>query len=301
MLDLAPDPLTASAAPSNAALDIRALRSLAAIQDCGGFHRAAAALHLSQSAVSQHVRKLERVVDRRLVVRDGRGTRFTADGEALLHAARRILAVHDDALAQFAPTDLSPATISVGSTEHAADQLLPAVTDQLRERFPGSSFRFRLDRSGRLNEALDRGSVDVAIFVGTPSAAGSVRAGALPFAWYAAPGWERPAASQPVPLVVIDEPCTIRRRALATLTAGGLQPTVAVEASNVGGVVNAARAGLGLALLAELGQPTEGLVRRNDLPAVEPERLHVRARQGSDPDLARLAAQAVDQLIGAAA
>ena len=41
-------------------LDISALRSLVAVADCGGFHRAAAALRVSQSAVSQHVRRLER-------------------------------------------------------------------------------------------------------------------------------------------------------------------------------------------------------------------------------------------------
>lgn len=43
-------------------LDIAPLRSLVAVADCGGFHRAAAALHLSQSAVSQHLRKVESVV-----------------------------------------------------------------------------------------------------------------------------------------------------------------------------------------------------------------------------------------------
>src|SRR5262245_35753333 len=47
-------------------LDITALRSLTSIADCGGFRRAADSLHLSQSAVSQHVRRLEQVCGRRL-------------------------------------------------------------------------------------------------------------------------------------------------------------------------------------------------------------------------------------------
>lgn len=61
----------------SAVLDIVALRSFLAIADCGGFHRAAAALHLTQSAVSQHVRKLEKALGRPLVERDGRCSRFT--------------------------------------------------------------------------------------------------------------------------------------------------------------------------------------------------------------------------------
>lgn len=58
-------------------LDLVALRSLTAIADCGGFHRAAQVLALSQSAVSQHVRKLEKTLGRPVVEREGRGTRFT--------------------------------------------------------------------------------------------------------------------------------------------------------------------------------------------------------------------------------
>jgi DNA-binding transcriptional LysR family regulator len=58
-------------------LDITPLRSLIAVADAGGFHRAAATLQLSQSAVSQHIRRLERVLGRPLVEPDGRRTRLT--------------------------------------------------------------------------------------------------------------------------------------------------------------------------------------------------------------------------------
>ena len=66
-----------------AVLDVVALRSLVAVADCGGFHRAAQALLVSQSAVSQHVRRLERTLGRPLVERDGRHSRFTPEGEEL--------------------------------------------------------------------------------------------------------------------------------------------------------------------------------------------------------------------------
>ncbi|MDO0917397.1 LysR family transcriptional regulator [Streptomyces sp. DT2A-34] len=61
-------------------LDIVALRSLTAIADWGGFHRAARTLSLSQSAVSRHVRKLEKTLGRAVVEREGGGTRFTPQG-----------------------------------------------------------------------------------------------------------------------------------------------------------------------------------------------------------------------------
>ena len=79
-------------------LDIAPLRSLIAVADCGGFHRAAAALHLSQSAVSQHLRRVEAVVGEPLIQRSGRGIVFTEMGLKALRHARAILAAHDTAL-----------------------------------------------------------------------------------------------------------------------------------------------------------------------------------------------------------
>ncbi|MCK0517601.1 LysR family transcriptional regulator [Williamsia sp. DF01-3] len=63
-------------------LDLVHLRTLVAIAETGGFRRAADSLHLSQPTVSQHVRLLEKRLKQSLVVKDGRGSRFTAAGGA---------------------------------------------------------------------------------------------------------------------------------------------------------------------------------------------------------------------------
>ncbi|WP_268951848.1 LysR family transcriptional regulator [Saccharopolyspora elongata] len=147
----------------SAVLDIVALRSVVAVADCGGFHRAAAALCLTQSAVSQHLRKLERVLDRKLVVREGRQAKFTASGELLLAEARRILDAHDEALRRLGAEERR--TLVFGSTEHAADRLLPELATRMRAAFPAFEVRFRLDRTARLAEAVDRGSIDIALLI----------------------------------------------------------------------------------------------------------------------------------------
>src|SRR6187431_1873483 len=79
-------------------LDIGHLRTFVAIAEHGGFGRAAVALHVAQSTVSEHVRGLERCVAAPLVARHGRGARLTRAGEDMLVQARRLLAVHDDAV-----------------------------------------------------------------------------------------------------------------------------------------------------------------------------------------------------------
>src|ERR1700728_2019268 len=119
----------------NKALDIGPLRSFVTVADAGGFQRAADALHLSQGAVSQHVRRLELAIGRPLVERRGRGWRVTGDGEQLLTQARRLLALHDEMLAGF--YDDVTKTVIIGSTEHAAAQLLPYLVGALDQSLPG--------------------------------------------------------------------------------------------------------------------------------------------------------------------
>ncbi|WP_053205788.1 LysR family transcriptional regulator [Jiangella muralis] len=298
----------------SAVLDIVPLRSLVAVAECGGFHRAAAALHITQSAVSQHVRKLEKVLDRPLVVRDGRRGRFTAAGEALLAEARRILTAHDEALRRLG-VESSDGVLVVGSSEHAADQLLPEIATALRAAFPRRQVRFRLDRSGRLAQAVDNGSVDVAVVLssdrsagaasaagaafaaGGASAAGGAFAGRLPLRWFAAPGFRLPPPGEPLPLVVFDEPCALRRRAVEALGAAGREPVIACEAAYLAGILAAARAGLGVAVLAGGGGRPEGLAPLSGLPPIEPAALRVRVRAGAPPSLAAVAAAAVEQVV----
>ena len=102
-------------------LDIVPLRSLIAVADAGGFHRAAADLQLSQSAVSQHIRRLETGVGRRLVEPRRPRARPTPAGVALLAEARRIVAAHDQALRRLGSAE--GAEFVIGTTDHAADPL----------------------------------------------------------------------------------------------------------------------------------------------------------------------------------
>ncbi|TLS47600.1 LysR family transcriptional regulator [Streptomyces montanus] len=279
-------------------LDIVALRSLIAVADYGGFHRAAGVLALSQSAVSQHVRRLEKSLGIPVVERDGRKTRFTVHGAQLLEEARLIVGAHDAAVRRLLGEEgPAAATVVIGATEHGADQILPVLTEAVREVRPEAEVRVRIDRSARLTEAVERGELDLAVYVTEATATAGTPVGALPLRWYAAPGWKPPAAA-PLPLVAINAPCVIRRRALTELAARHTPATVVAEAGYLAGVLDAARAGLGAALLAVPGgQSPEGLTPRRDLPAVPPVRLSALARRGSEPSLIGAAVEAVRALL----
>ncbi|MFV0535517.1 MAG: LysR family transcriptional regulator [Cumulibacter sp.] len=269
-------------------LDITPLRSFVAIADNGGFQRAADALHLSQAAVSQHVRRLERTLDRALVERDGRTSRLTADGETLLGYARRILQAHDRAMEHFHATEVM--TITIGSTEHAATQLLPALTAALSGAFFDHEVRLRLDRGTRLREDLAIGRLDLAILPGPPAVPDAKRStrtlsiGTLDLTWFCAPGWEVPDDAR-VPLAVFESPCALRSRAMEALDNHGYTAVIGAESLQLAGVHAAAAAGAGVALLATLGQTPPGLVPCTGLPEPEPLEFSVWGRPGLDPSI----------------
>jgi DNA-binding transcriptional LysR family regulator len=268
-------------------LDIVPLRSLIAVADVGGFHRAAADLQLSQSAVSQHIRRLEKVLGRPLVEPDGRRAKLTQAGVALLAEARRIVAVHDEALQRLGPAE-GPEFI-IGTTDHAADHILPPIVTALSATSPALNVKFRFDRTTPLNEALDRGSIDLAVFITEASTQQGTPVGSLPLVWCAAPTWTPPPAERPWPLIAIEEPCAIRGRALAVLGEHGIPATVVGEAAYLAGVLNATRAGLGISLLALAGAPPEGLVEIRDLPPAPAISLTARARHSADQQAVRVA------------
>lgn len=102
--------------------------------------------------------------------------------------------------------------------------------------------------------------------------------------------------------MAIEEPCAIRRRALRVLDAHRTPATVVADAGYLAGVLDAARAGIGAALVATVGrQHPDGLTERDDLPPVPAVPLNARARRGADPALSAAAVAAVRTLLAGTA
>ncbi len=104
------------------------LRSFVAVVDCGNFTRAAERLHVTQSTVSQQIRRLEDAVGCLLLDRDQRRVVATAEGERLLAYARRILALHEEA-ADVLINQQSDGVLRLGVPEDfAAQRLMPLLS-----------------------------------------------------------------------------------------------------------------------------------------------------------------------------
>jgi molybdate transport repressor ModE-like protein len=150
-----------------AALDLRHLAALEAIAREGTVSRAAASLGYTQSAVSQQLRALERIVGVTLVER-GPGARAVE----LTEAGRQLLA-HADAISghlETARADLAAfadgrvGELRIGAVPSAAAALVPALAERLRGRAP--RLTLAVSESYYPEELLDRlaaGALDLVL------------------------------------------------------------------------------------------------------------------------------------------
>jgi DNA-binding transcriptional LysR family regulator len=268
-------------------LDLGHLRSLEAIVDCGGFSKAAAVLHISQPALSQHIRLLERELGLKLFDRHGRGVQLTTDGERVLIEARRLLAAHDQVLNRLRGEP--GRSLAIGSTEHSAELVMRHALDSVRCAYPDARVRFQVGRSVALIEAVQKGRLDLAFILNPGERRVGLEVAQIPLGWFAAPCWDAPEDADAWPLVAFEEPCALRRRAVAVLAECYTEVAIAVESTTLDGALAATRMGLGVALLPIFGAAVPpGIERRIDLPSVGDAALELVIREGLDPEITDL-------------
>jgi DNA-binding transcriptional LysR family regulator len=160
-------------------VELRHLAALHSVAREGTFGRAAEALGYTQSAISQQIATLERLVGARLLERPGgpRPVSLTEAGELLLRHAEGILARLHAAQADLAAlSDGSAGTLRVGAYQSVGARILP----ELLRRYSGAwpQVEVALTESANdytLIEAVERGELDLA-FVMLPVEEG-------PFDW----------------------------------------------------------------------------------------------------------------------
>lgn len=146
-------------------IEIRHLAALEAVVDTGSFHRAAAELGYSQSAISQQIATLERAAGLALLERPGgrRPVTPTEAGLRLLRHARRAAAAMRAAEADLtALAEGEAGSLRVGTFQSAGVRLLPDAMRRYVERWPG--VQVRLVEAGYDDHLLDllaRGELDL--------------------------------------------------------------------------------------------------------------------------------------------
>ena len=248
------------------------LRTLAAVVDHGSFERAAEALHITPSAVSQRIKALEQRAGRVLVLRS-KPAAVTEPGQVLLRLARQIALLEDEALSRLG-TETRGAVRAIPLVVNAdslATWVLPALA-----ALDGVSFELYLDdqdhstarlRDGTVVGALTSDPVPVQGCVVRPLGSMTYRPVASPeFAarWFPA-GPTRDALAV-APMIVFDRKDALQDRYLAARGVDAKPPRHQVPASSE--FVAAAALGLGWAMIPD--QQSAGLVAEHRLIDLDP-------------------------------
>jgi DNA-binding transcriptional LysR family regulator len=145
-------------------VELRHLAALQALASEGSFGRAAERLGYTQSAVSQQIATLERIVGEKLVERPGgpRPISLTEAGRLLLRHADSIVSRLQAAQADLHALRAGEAgTLRVGTFQSAGARLLPEVMRRYRSAWPAVDVVLGEYDDEDVEAALERGELDV--------------------------------------------------------------------------------------------------------------------------------------------
>lgn len=240
-------------------LDLDQMRSIVVLAEYLNFGRAAAALYISQPALTKQIRKIEESLGGPLFVRKPRQLTLTRAGEVLIERSRSLLRDAQSAvdLSRSAMRgDAGPLRIGFGLSSLATG--LPDLIQRFRDRFPSVQVSMREMSTPPQLEALKNRTLDVG-FVRLPIEASDIVSVPLfsdRLVLAARDEGDRKSrqrlrsfASDPFILISRSASASLHDHILQTCHAAGFLPRIVQEVGELFTVLNFVRAGAGVALV----------------------------------------------------
>ena len=242
-------------------MELRHLRTIAAVARHGSFSKAAEELHLAQSAVSQQVRRLERELGVEVFRRNSRSVELTAEGRVILGYAQRVLAEVDGLHSELEElTGLLRGQLRIGGVYPTGPYDLFGMLADFRAAHPQVAIHMVEDTQDDVLAALRADELDCAFTALDPDALGNEFAATL--LWeeeivVALPVRHRLCAQPRVTfeelaaedLIAYRENSALRRRLERRMAERGLEPRNAFICTEMAAVRGLASKGLGIAVI----------------------------------------------------
>lgn len=248
--------------------DFGDLRGFLAVADLGSFRAASEALHLSQSALSRRIDKLEQALGVQLFERTTRKVELTTIGRGFVPRARNVLNELENALIGF--HDLShrlSGEVTIACVPSAVAYFLPEVIRQYHQQYPGIRIRVIDESSLAILTAVARGDADFGLtYIGTQDSdvtflplleerfIVALRVG-HPLAERMTLTWEDLAGFDYISLAQGSGNRFLIDQALAS---HAVRPRWFCEVKHVPALVSLVEAGLGIGVVPKLAMPPEG-------------------------------------------
>ncbi len=229
------------------------------------FTRAATLLHISQPAVTQHVKQLEEHYGQPLFVRARGGISLTPAGAAFLEHVIRVEALHQDIGEKIRAGHLGVAgPLRLGASTTVAQYLLPRWLGEFQQRNPAVQLSLRMGNTEEVATALLAHRVDLGLIEG-PSGRRELKAERFAedeIIPVVAPGHPLAGAARVTVADLAQTPCVLREPGsgtrqvvMAGLKAAGINPRklrVLLESDSSETIKGMVEAGVGVAYLSRL-------------------------------------------------
>ncbi|QDL90726.1 LysR family transcriptional regulator [Paroceanicella profunda] len=262
-------------------IDMTALRSFVMVAETGGVTRAAARLHLTQSAVSMQLKRLEEMLGQPLLDRSGRGVALTLQGEQLLSFGKRILELNDEVWSRMTDTAYS-GEVRLGVPHDIVYPYIPEVLHRFHHAYP--RIRVTLDSSytRKLKRRYEAGEIDVILTTEDVLDAGGETLDTPQLVWVGAPGgstWR----NRPLRLA-FENICIFRAVTQSALDSAGIDWEMAVNSDNTRSVEAAVSADLAIHACIDTTLPPyfERIRHTGALPELPHVRVNMYAASGPD-------------------
>jgi DNA-binding transcriptional LysR family regulator len=247
------------------------LRTFVTVARRLSFTRAAEELHLTQPAVSAHIRKLERALGGELFEQIGRRVGLTATGQILYRYAERMLALEEDLRAEIADVqEVCQGSLAIGTSTTIGISALPDLLRQYRQAHPLVRLQVRIGNYPEVIHWLLDGHLDVGLMSNyAPDQRGDDRLTATPvlqdhLVLVVDPGhrWaSRPSVGpkdlENEPFVLPGTGNQLRQQAEDMLAPHGVTPDVVAESNSLPAIARLVETGIGVALISKLAVADE--------------------------------------------
>lgn len=212
-------------------LDTSVLRTFLGVAEAASMTGAAAALNLTQAAVSQQIKRLEETFGAQLFERDRRGMRLTPAGERLFGKARKLIALNDEIFSEMtAPAE--EGEVRFGVPYDLVNSYLPPILKTFAKAFPRVKISLVSRPSVMLLDALRTGEIDLALVEDRSPAPGDEVLTIEPLVWVGAMGGEA-YMKRPLPVSFGSEACVFRPAVKEALTETGIEWWAVSELGNM--------------------------------------------------------------------
>jgi DNA-binding transcriptional LysR family regulator len=222
------------------------LNTFLALARAGSVRGAAAALVVTEPAVSAAVSALQRDLRVELITRQGRGVVLTPAGETLARYAAELLGLRDQALREIRAV---PA-LRLAAVTTAAEYVVPPLLKAFRSEHPQVEVSLEVGNRAEVFERLAQRQVDLAIGGRPPAGSGIAGVAFLDYRLVVVAAADHPVADP------ADETWLLRERGSGTratveafLEENGISPRATMTLGSNGAVKQAVAVGLGITLL----------------------------------------------------